>query len=156
MSNETKANLSEPSIDHLQELIRMNIDSSDGFDYAADQLESTHTDLSNQFRGFSSERASFARELQAIVERNDEAPVERGSLAASLHRTWMGTREMFGDKMDIHAIVAEAERGEDYIKEAYETALEALAGGPLTETLRRQYAAVCRSHDLVRDLRDQS
>ena len=55
-----------------------------------------------------------------------------------------------------HAIIAEAERGEDVAKSAYETALKDTA---LDATVRalvlQQSAKVKQAHDAVRDLRDR-
>jgi uncharacterized protein (TIGR02284 family) len=52
------------------------------------------------------------------------------------------------------AILDEAERGEDHIKEKYEAAIKELGSCSCTTVLRSQYAAIKAAHDKVRDLRD--
>jgi uncharacterized protein (TIGR02284 family) len=53
-----------------------------------------------------------------------------------------------------HAILSEAERGEDHIKEKYEEALADLGACTCTTILRSQYEGIRAAHDKVRDLRD--
>ena len=54
----------------------------------------------------------------------------------------------------IHAVLSEAERGEDSIKHNYESALKDVAGSPVADILQKQYVGVKSAHDNVRDLRD--
>jgi uncharacterized protein (TIGR02284 family) len=64
----------------------------------------------------------------------------------------MDLRAAFG--AGTHAMLSEAERGEDYIKGKYEEILKGTAGSAVTDVLNRQYRAVKIAHDRVRDLRD--
>ena len=145
--------LPEKSINWLQDLIQVNLDSRDGFKDAADHLREKKSGLEMFFRELEHERAAQARELQDLVANNAEKPTKSGSVAAAAHRTWMDIRSALGGGE--HAILSEAERGEDHIKEKYESALKDLAGCSCTTTLKRHYAAVRVSHDKVRDLRDR-
>jgi len=147
-----KNNLSDKSIDWLQGLIEINLDSSKGFAEAADKLEKDDRGIEAMFRNLSRERAAQAQELQAMVAANQEKPTKSGSVAAAAHRTWMDLRAALGGGSE--AVLSEAERGEDHIKAKYEDALKDLAGCSCTQLLQRQYAAVKASHDKVRDLRD--
>ena len=70
-----------------------------------------------------------------------------------MHRCWMKCREHFSTN-DTYAIVAEAERGEDYIKAAYEDALKDHPGSAMSDILHNQHAAVKMDHDMIRDLQD--
>ena len=140
------------SINWLQDLIQVNIDSRDGFQDAVDNLEDQHSSLAVLFRHVSRERDAQAHELQAMVAQNAEQPAKSGSVAAAAHRTWMDIRAAFGG--GDQAILSEAERGEDHIKEKYESALKDLTGCACVGTLQKQYAAVKASHDKVRALRD--
>ena len=148
----TISNLPEKSVKWLQDLIQVNLDSRDGFQEAADNLKAKDASLVNYFREVSSQRASQAKELQSLVAANDEKPTKSGSAAAAAHRTWMDIRTALGGGE--HAVLSEAERGEDHIKGKYEEALKDLGGCTCTEVLRRQYTAVKASHDKVRNLRD--
>ena len=154
MSVETKSNLSEETVAAVQDLIQMNIDSRDGFRFAAEKLEETHSQLATGFRQFAEIRDVNATELQGLSLMNGKEPTDRGSYSASMHRTWMSIRDMFASETDPVAVLAEAERGEDYIKAAYEDALKENPGSAVSDTLNRQYRDVKKMHDTVRDLRD--
>ena len=151
---QNKSNLPQNSIDYLQDLISVNIDSRDGFREAVENLQSIDKpQLVTFFTKIAQERDAQAGELQSLVSVNAEEPAEAGTFAASAHRTWMDFRTAIGGGEK--AILDEAERGEDHIKAKYETALKDLGSCACTETLRKQYANIVASHDRVRDLRDQ-
>lgn len=150
MNYETKTTLKPETIDALQELIQVNIDSRDGFHEAADNIDDLS--VSSLFRELASQRNSNVSELRTLVSSNLEEPQDSGSAAASIHRTWMDLRAALGG--GVSAMLSEAERGEDYIKSKYEETLKATAGSAVTDVLNRQYADVKAGHDRVRDLRD--
>lgn len=144
----------ERSIDYLQSLIAINIDSRDGFREAANNLRSDPGGyLFNLFSKLAREREAQAHELQSLVMCSEERPAQTGSLAAAIHRTWMDLREGFGGG-DL-ALLEECERGEDQIKAKYEAAVRDLGVCPCTTVLRRHLQAITASHHEVRDLRDR-
>jgi len=145
--------LSQKSIDWLQSLIQINIDSRDGFKEAADNLKESNPTLSNRFCQWSSNRDQQAHELRMMVASNAETPTNSGSFTAAAHRTWMDIRSALGG--GDQAILDEAERGEDTIKAKYEEALKDMGGHEACcDTLRRHLAAIQQSHDEVKALRD--
>ena len=93
-------------------------------------------------------------ELQAEVRRLGGDPERSGSMAGALHRGWLDIKSVVTGKDD-HAILAEAERGEDVATNAYESALiESLPAS--AETLVQQQAVKVRqAHDDVRSLRER-
>lgn len=151
MSTETKLNLSRETLDKLQELIQVNIDSRDGFNEAAAQLDDMT--ISSMFRQFSAEREQQAAELRTLVAANREEPQDAGSMAAAAHRLLIDLRAALGGGAG--TILAEAERGEDWIKGKYEEVLKETAGSAVNDVLHRHYTAVKAAHDRVRDLRDE-
>ena len=153
MSVESKTNLNEATISQLQELIQINIDSTEGFQEAAKQIEDMS--VSSLFVELAAQRSQNATELQDYVEWNGEKPRDEGSYAAAFHRTWLDLRAMISGG-DTHVILAEAERGEDSIKSAYEDALKETAGSAVNDVLTRQYADIKAGHDRIRDLRDHT
>lgn len=153
MSLETVHNLDPETVAKLQDLAQINLDSRDGFRHAAEQLEGEP--VTQLFRRLAEERARQAKELQHYVAINEQEPQRKGSFAAAVHRTWMSIRGSLSGN-DLHAVLAEAERGEDHIKEAYEDVLKKTAGSAVNDVLQRQYAAVKQGHDLVRELRDST
>lgn len=151
MTLETKTTLQDETLDQLQDLVQINIDSRDGFRDAASQIPDAA--LATYFRELADERARQAEELQTYVELNNERPVKEGSFLAALHRSWISVRDSLASN-EVHAVLAEAERGEDSIKNAYEEALRETAGSAVNDVLQSQYAQVKAAHDRVRDLRD--
>lgn len=148
------ANLPQTSIDWLQDLIQVNIDSWDGFREAAENVKDDNAGLASLFRDLSNDRAAQASELQAMVSANSVAPEKSGSISAAAHRTWMDLRKAMGGGPK--CMLEEAERGEDYIKGKYEEAIDELARCRCADTLRRHFAAVKASHDAIKALRDQT
>ena len=151
MAIETKSNLNESTISGLQKLIRYNIDAYDGLKEAADEVKDEKT--ASLFRALAAERSELASELQQHVEFNAEEPVEDGSIMAAVHRTWLSVRSAINGG-ECYPILCEAEKGEDYIKAAYEDVLKETAGSAVNDVLTKQYAIVKAGHDRVRDLRD--
>lgn len=153
MALETVHNLEPETVAKLQELTQINIDSRDGFRHAADERKGEP--VTQLFERLAEERGKQALELQHYVQINEQEPQRKGSLVAAAHRTWMSIRDLLSGN-DLHAVLAEAERGEDYIKRAYEEVLKETAGSAVNDVLQRQYAAVKKGHDHIRDLRDST
>lgn len=153
MAGRAQVNLDSDSATKLRQLAQLNIDSRDGFDYAAERIDEDSPAVATQFRQWSDERARFAEQLDGLLRAAGEEAQEDGSWAASMHRTWMNIRDMLADKPDVYAIVAEAERGEDVIKQAYEEAAGQLSGSSL-QLINEQYAQITQAHDAVKALRD--
>ena len=151
MALETKIDLNPETIDKLQDLIRINIDSFDGFKEAAEEVDDVR--LKQLFGEMAEERSAQATELQNYVEWNGKDAEDDGSFSAAFHRAWIEVRSTLSGG-DACAILSEAERGEDVIKDAYEDALETTAGSAMNDVLMAQYAKVKAGHDRIRDLRD--
>lgn len=151
MSLETKLDLNKETIKKLQTLIQANIDSYNGFHESAEEMKDKQ--LSQLFRTLGDERSAMASELQQYVAFNGEEPREDGSVSAKMHRIWINIRGKLSGG-DAHAILSEAERGEDHIKHAYEDVLKETAGSAMNDVLMEQYRQVKMGHDKIRDLRD--
>lgn len=150
---ETKLNLNTETLEALQELIEINIDSAKGLREAADAID--HDQLESLFLQISVSRDAQATELQHFLRMNDEEPEDDGSVAGAVHRKWLELRAAINSG-DPKVVLIEAERGEDVIKGKYENLLKETAGSAMNDVLMRQYAEVKRQHDLVRDLRDSA
>lgn len=145
--------MASDTISTLNNLIETCKDGELGFKTAAEGLQGS--DVKTKFLEYSRQRAEMARELQAEVRRLGGDPEKTGSVSASLHRGWMDIKSAVTGKND-HAIIAEAERGEDVAKAAYENALKETSLDATARTLIQQQAAKVRqAHDHVRDLRDR-
>jgi uncharacterized protein (TIGR02284 family) len=142
----------DKAVSILNNLIETCKDGEQGFRSAAESLKSPA--IKAKFVEYAAERGQMGRELQAEVRRLGGDPEKSGSTAGAVHRGWLGLKAVLTGHDD-HAIVAEAERGEDAAKAAFDAALtESLP--PSTQALVQQHAAkVRRAHDDVRAVRDQ-
>jgi len=143
--------MSQTATDAVQGLIRLNIDSSQGFTTSAELIDNVM--LADSFRDYAEKRSENAEELKASVAYNGESPNQSGSTAGTLHRWWLNIRGRVTGGNE-HSVLAEAERGEDSIKKAYESAIKETAGSPIAELLAKQYSGVKSTHDRIRDMRD--
>jgi uncharacterized protein (TIGR02284 family) len=90
--------------------------------------------------------------IQQEVSALGGTPNDDGSLKGDLHRRWLDLRNAIGG--GDQAVIAEVERGEDYIKGKYDEALE---DSELSEqakaAIREAYRSVRAGHDRARDLK---
>ncbi|MEZ4272194.1 MAG: PA2169 family four-helix-bundle protein [Myxococcota bacterium] len=148
---ETKTDLRDETVEKLQNLIQLNIDSKEGFTAASEKVNDDT--ISSVFRRLASERDDNIRTLKNYVSLNNEQPKKSGTIKGSAHRMWMGARAAI-NKGDPHVILVEAEKGEDEIKHAYEDVLRDIPGSALNDVLLGQFRKVKVGHDHVRALRD--
>jgi len=141
--------------DQIRDLLHMNIDSRDGFAYAGKRLGDKNSSLSMRFHRYSHQRNDFFEKLKEIGQVNHDESTERGTIAASLHRTWMELRDELNDAVDVSAVVVEAQRGESYIKQAYETAIDAVIEPRLRDLLTHQYESVKESYSWLVGLKEE-
>lgn len=148
--------MAEFDMNVIEDLVETLEDGRKGFSDAAEKLrEGGHTQVAEQMREFSEQRARFSHELREMARSAGGEIDEEGSAAGALHRGWMDLKAaLTGD--DAHAILAAAETGEDHAVGEYDDALqEDGLSGRLRELIARQADEVRRAHDRVRDLRDQ-
>ena len=104
----------------LNTLIGTTLDSMKGYRESAEESEnSTHKQFFNQM---AEERSQVASDLQAHVRELGGDPETDSSTAGAAHRGWVNLKSAITGR-DEQAIVNEVERGEDYIKEKFETAM---------------------------------
>lgn len=150
-TREQTTNLKQDVVENIQKLHQANIDSAEGFEAAAKHLE--RQDLAGDFRNWAQQRKQQAAELAKHARSNGETVERDGSWLAELHQSYTSLRAKLSSN-DTYAVLAEAERGEDYIKKAYEVVLTDTPGSAINDVMQRQYADVKAVHDRVRDLRD--
>jgi uncharacterized protein (TIGR02284 family) len=136
----------------LNNLIETCKDGEQGFKVAAEGL--TSAAIKTKFLEYSRQRSQMARELQDEVRRLGADPEKKGSVAGTMHRGWLNIRSIVSGKDD-HAIVAEAERGEDVAKGVYEAALKESLPQSAQTLVQQQAAKIRQAHDDVRDIRDR-
>ncbi|MHB8666033.1 MAG: ferritin-like domain-containing protein [Burkholderiales bacterium] len=134
----------------LNSLIEISRDGQKGFQEASDKIESP------QIKEFCSKqsmaRAQFVGELQPQVRTLGGEPEKTGSVAAALHRGWIGLTSSLGG--GDHAILVATETGEDYAVGEYRKALDQNLPAPVRKIVERQFQSVKRAHDKVKGMRD--
>jgi uncharacterized protein (TIGR02284 family) len=142
------------TIKTLNDLIEVLKDGEHGFKTAADDVKVP--DLSLVFTRYAVQRAEFVSELQARVLALGADVETSGSVAGSIHRGWINLKSALSSN-EPHAVLSEAERGEDSAVAAYRKALEQEDLEAVTRDLvSRQYADVKAAHDHVKMLRDSA
>lgn len=112
---------SDHDVKVLNTLITTTIDSANGFEEAANDARSDR--FQTMFRDYAAERRRCVQRLQDEVRRLGGTPEDDGSVKAAAHRTWLNLKDAVAGDSD-KQIIEEVERGEDYIKSKYETALQ--------------------------------
>src|SRR5262245_47000471 len=102
-------------------LIATTIDSADGYERSAENARST--EFEQLFQDMGSERRQLVGRLQEHVRSIGGNPEDDGTTMAGMHRRFEDLRSAFSKGGD-RAIIEEVERGEDHIKDKYETALD--------------------------------
>ena len=135
----------------LNGLIETLKDGEEGFRSSAQKL--TNDEIRVQFQSLANQRASFARELQSEVTAIGGEPASSGSTAGAIHRGWIGLKSALTGNED-HAILAEAERGEDSAVKNYRDALSKDLPSDIRDVIERQFREITIAHNQVRALRD--
>jgi uncharacterized protein (TIGR02284 family) len=139
------------TIKTLNDLIEVLKDGEAGFKSAASDVKVS--DLALVFTRYAVQRAEFASELQARVLALGADVETSGSVAGSIHRGWINLKAALSTN-EPHAVLAEAERGEDTAVAAYRKALENELDPSTRDLIGRQYADVKAAHDHIKMLRD--
>ena len=130
----------------LNTLIATLIDSVTGYEDAASNTEAGR--FADIFRQRADERQRCVADLRSEVSRLGGNPEDDGSLMGKTHQRFLDLKAAITGRDD-QAIINEVERGEDYLKAKFETALK---DGDLSSDTR---AAVERVFQSVREGHDQ-
>jgi uncharacterized protein (TIGR02284 family) len=129
----------------LNSLITTTIDSANGFERSAEDADAAR--FRDMFREFAQERRQVVGRLQERVRTLGGTPNDDGSLIADLHRRWVDLRDAISRGGD-QEIIEEVERGEDYLKTKYDTALQDTELSSETlQVIRDAYQSVRAGHD---------
>jgi len=132
-------------------LIATTLDSVKGYADAAENSENaTHQQF---FREMSEERSQVASELQAHVRSLGGDAETDSSTAGAAHRGWLDLKAAITGR-DEKAVVNEVERGEDYIKGKFETAMKDDELSPATRgALEKSFASIRKGHDRASEMK---
>jgi uncharacterized protein (TIGR02284 family) len=138
-------------ISTLNTLIATTIDSVTGYENSAEDIENSR--LAEIFRKRASERQRVVSELQNEVRRLGGEPEDGGSFMGKTHQRFEDLKAAITGGDD-QAIVNEVERGEDYLKEKFETALNAgTLSGESRSVVENCYQSVREGHDQMSQLK---
>ena len=136
----------------LNTLISTLIDSVTGFEDAAANIDGSSR-LQQLFRERASERREVVGELRAEVSRLGGNPEDDGSFLGKAHQRFLDLKSVVTGR-DEQAIINEVERGEDYLKEKFETALSSGSlSGESRAVVERAYQSVRSGHDQISALK---
>ena len=108
------------TIKTLNDLIEILKDGEHGFKTSAEEVKAP--ELARVFSRYAKQRAEFASELQARVSALGADVEKHGSVTGSMHRGWINLKAALSSN-EPHAVLEEAERGEDAAVAAYREAL---------------------------------
>ena len=138
-------------ISTLNTLIATTIDSITGYENSAKDIDNQR--FAEIFRQRADERQRVVEQLRGEVRRLGGDPEESGSFLGKTHQRFEDLKAAITGK-DEKAIINEVERGEDYLKEKFETAL---SGGELSSETRsvveQAYQSVREGHDQMSQLK---
>lgn len=126
-------------------------DSVNGYREAAKDVHSN--EFRDLFTQFADDRSRCSADLQAEVRRLGGEPDTDGSTLGSVHQTWLELKAAVTGHDD-KAIINEVERGEDYLKEKFEAALNSdNLTGESRLVVERAYQSVREGHDRMSALK---
>ena len=126
-------------------------DSVNGYREAAQHVDSE--EFRQMFTQLADNRSQVLSDLQSEVGRLGGSAEREGSTLGHLHQRWLDLKATITGRDD-KAVINEVERGEDYLKEKFETAMgsETLDRN-IRDLIERAYGSVREGHDRVRDLK---
>jgi uncharacterized protein (TIGR02284 family) len=137
----------------VHDVITVCRDGEQGFRGAAQAV--TAPAMKEMFEQYSVQRGKFAAELQAAVKALGFETIDPQGLGGVLYAAWINLKGL-ATGHDVHAILVEAERGEDWSLKTYRTALGKTLPPEITSIVQKQCEEVQEAHDRIRNLRDAS
>jgi uncharacterized protein (TIGR02284 family) len=151
MTDEVRDRKAVGTLEKLQSLIQINLDSEKSFVEAAGKVD--NEEIKSTFLALAKERARNADALREAVSYNQELPRDEGSYVGTFHRIWVDILSTLNGG-DVMTILAEAERGEDYIKKLYEEVIRETERRSINDLVSSQYLSIQAGHQRIRELRD--
>jgi uncharacterized protein (TIGR02284 family) len=138
-------------ISTLNTLIATTIDSVTGYENSAKDIDNQR--FAEIFRERASERQQVVEQLRSEVRRLGGNPEDDGSFMGKTHQRFEDMKAAITGQ-DEKAIINEVERGEDYLKEKFETALNGdTLSGESRSVVERCYQSVRSGHDQMSQLK---
>jgi uncharacterized protein (TIGR02284 family) len=138
-------------ISTLNTLIATTIDSITGYENSAKDVDNER--FREIFRQRADDRQKVVDDLRSEVRRLGGDPDDSGSFLGKTHQRFEDLKSAITGGDD-KAIIDEVERGEDYLKEKFETALNSdTLSGESRQVVERCYQSVRSGHDQMSQLK---
>jgi uncharacterized protein (TIGR02284 family) len=138
-------------ISTLNTLIATTIDSVTGYENSAKDIENHR--FAEIFRQRASERQQVVQELREQVRRLGGDAEDGGSFLGKTHQRFEDLKAAITGGND-ESIINEVERGEDYLKDKWQTALQSgELKGESNDLVQRLYQSVKSGHDQMSQLK---
>jgi uncharacterized protein (TIGR02284 family) len=138
-------------ISTLNTLIATTIDSITGYEDSAQNIDNER--FREIFRKRADERQRIVEDLRSEVRRLGGDPEDGGSFLGKAHQRFEDLKTAVTGR-DEKAIIDEVERGEDYLKEKWQAALESgNLKGESHDLVERCYQAIKAGHDQMSRLK---
>ena len=139
------------AITTLNTLIATTIDSVTGYEDSAKNIDNER--FREIFRSRADDRQRIVEELRAEVRRLGGDPDDSGSFLGKAHQRFEDLKAAVTGR-DEKAIINEVERGEDYLKEKWQAALQSgNLHGESHDLVERCYQSVKAGHDQISQLK---
>jgi uncharacterized protein (TIGR02284 family) len=135
----------------VHDVITVCRDGEQGFRAAAQAVNAPA--VKEMFEQYSAQRAQFASELQAAVKTLGFETIDPQGLGGVLYGAWINLKGLVTGH-NVHGILVEAERGEDWSVKTYRTALGKTLPPEIAAIIQKQFEQVQEAHDRIRNLRD--
>lgn len=138
----------------LNELVETLKDGQKG--YADAMTDVKDAGLKETFKKYAAQRSEYITEIEDQMFKLNLKPDEESSVTGTIHRAWIDLKAAITSQ-DSKAVLNECERGEDYAKKVYQTALKAQdLPSNLKSVIEKQYQGVMEAHDKIKALRDSA
>ena len=138
-------------ISTLNTLIATTIDSINGYEESAQNIDNQR--FSEIFRRRANERQEIVEQLRAEVRRLGGDPEDDGSVMGKAHQRFADLKAAITGR-DEKSIINEVERGEDYLKSKWQSALQSGdLHGPTHDLIERCYQSIKAGHDQMSSLK---
>ena len=135
----------------LNTLLATLTDSINGYRDSAVNIE--NGSFKQLFLECAEERSRVAEDLRTEVRRLGGDPNDDGSVMGKTHQVFLDLKSAVTGRDD-KAIINEVERGEDYLKEKFETALQSdKLVGESRSIVEQAFTSVRRGHDRIAEIK---
>ena len=139
------------TISTLNTLIATTIDSITGYEDSAQNIDNER--FRKIFRSRADERQEVVQQLREEVRRLGGSPEDSGSFLGKVHQRFEDLKAAITGR-DEKAIINEVERGEDYLKEKWQAALQSgTLHGETHDLVERLNQSIKSGHDEISQLK---